>query len=176
MTDAIHIGAVSSSDHDALVVLMRDTWTAAFAADMDPRDVAIHLATKLSPEAIRGYIADFSFLIAHDGAQAVGFIQYGAAEPHAPGLHSGDREIRRLYVAASHQNRGIGSRLLQTALSSTDMANAPRVLIDVWEGNHGAKRLYARFGFSPVGRIPFTVDGRVLGYDQLLARSDAARR
>ena len=44
-----------------------------------------------------------------------------------------------------------------------------RILIDVWEDNAGAQRLYSRFGFGIVDRRPFQVaSGAVTGYDLIM--------
>ncbi len=82
-------------------------------------------------------------------------------------------EVRRLYVTPRRQGNGIGTRLLDHALKAPDMAAAPRILIDVWEQNRGAVQLYFRFGFAEIGRIPFSVGGRVLGHDLLLAKNQS---
>jgi diamine N-acetyltransferase len=66
-------------------------------------------------------------------------------------------EIRRLYVRAAAQGRGIGQQLLAVALAWLDAQAMRPVHVGVWSGNLGAQRLYARYGFVRVGEYEFPV-------------------
>ena len=55
----------------------------------------------------------------------------------------------QLFVEPAHQGRGIGTRLLTTALARMP----PSVMLNVFEGNGPARRFYERRGFRKVGRF-----------------------
>ncbi len=83
---------------------------------------------------------DSSFLVAADGE--------GVLVGHA--LASAQRlTIPRLYVAVTHQRRGVGRRLLAELLARHPRAESVRLY--VLEGNAGALAFYRRQGFSIVG-------------------------
>jgi len=108
-------------------------------------------------------------LIARIAGRAIGYVQLGHAR------QAGEIEIRRLYVDADFQERGIGSELLRRALSAPETAAASAVLIDVWEKNLRARQLYERFGFWHEGGMePFYLkSGEIDGYDIVLVRRRA---
>lgn len=70
-----------------------------------------------------------------------------------------DAETPELGIAVlpGHQGRGIGSRLLK-ALIDRARGRYPAVVLTVRDGNP-ARRLYERFGFTPIGAIRNRVGG-----------------
>ena len=142
-------------------------YVAAFGADFDdPEDLRHHLATGLSVEAWRRYLAVDRVFVARSGAQIIGFAQIGDAE------HRGDLELRRLYVDPHRQSEGIGAALMTHALADPAVAAVPAVWLDVWQDNDGAQRFYRRFGFELTGdKRPFVLkSGRIDGYDLVMVR------
>ena len=92
--------------------------------------------------------------------------------PH-PEVAAGDGELKRLYVLASHEGGGRGSRLFEAA-ERWLLREGPRTLwIGVWSENLGAQRFYARHGFGRVGSYEFPV-GRVRDLEYILRRPAAA--
>lgn len=129
-----------------LSALAVQTYTAAFGHSMSAADLAAHLKTNLSPERFRELLRDDMFLLARVEGEGVGFIQFGDAHidnndlddrdlNKPPRVQPGDREVRRLYVSAAFQNRGVGAQLMNAALN--DLAEKT-VFLDVWEDNAGA--------------------------------------
>ena len=57
-----------------------------------------------------------------------------------------------MYVTASHRERGVGRRLLQTILAELGQdLTLTRAILHVMPSQHAARRLYASLGFVPVG-------------------------
>ncbi len=63
--------------------------------------------------------------------------------------HDDEAHILTVGVVPAWQRRGIGAMLLRDLL---DAAGSHRVLLEVRADNEAAQRLYARHGFSPIGR------------------------
>jgi ribosomal protein S18 acetylase RimI-like enzyme len=147
------------------------TYRAAFGHSFTPADLAAQVAGALGPARFAQYIDEDIVLLAEWGAQLVGYVQFGAAGAQFPAAAPGDQELRRLYVHPAEQNRGAGTRLLEAALAHPHMTAARTVLLDVWERNLGAIRLYERFGFTVVGTRRFTVaSGAPADLDLIMAR------
>jgi ribosomal protein S18 acetylase RimI-like enzyme len=80
------------------------------------------------------------------------------------GLVSG--YIQTLCVRPDRRGQGLGSRLIQWA-EDRIFRDSPNVFICVSSFNAGARRLYERLGFEPVGVLRELV---VPGHDELLLR------
>jgi ribosomal-protein-alanine N-acetyltransferase len=64
----------------------------------------------------------------------------------------GEAEILNLAVAPAWRGRGMGRRLMETALEEAISAGVRRVFLEVRESNAGARRFYLRLGFAEAGR------------------------
>jgi ribosomal-protein-alanine N-acetyltransferase len=84
-----------------------------------------------------------AYLVALEGRQVVGYaglIAYGD-EAH----------VTTIAVDPERQRRKIGTRLLYELLHEARTLRAQAVSLEVRVTNWGAQRMYARFGFRPVG-------------------------
>jgi ribosomal-protein-alanine N-acetyltransferase len=57
-------------------------------------------------------------------------------------------------VREDKRDQGIGSALLGQALEYLEQSGVRRVVLQVSVGNHGAQRLYERFGFKIERTLP----------------------
>jgi len=62
--------------------------------------------------------------------------------------------VANLSVHPAHRRNKIASGLLCTALAALIPQGAVSATLEVRAGNHGANRLYSRFGFQVMGRRP----------------------
>lgn len=172
------IREATPGDAEALGALARTSYAEAFGATTHPDDLAAHLERELSLERFQEMLGEHAFLVAEMDGELVGFVQFGNAELDAVWLtepitlEPGDGYLERLYVRAAHQNCGVGSALLRTALEHPRLCECHTVFLDVWAENTGAVRFYARHGFVKVGELPFYAasTGEKVGVDDLMAR------
>lgn len=83
--------------------------------------------------------------VALDGAQVIGTVVAG---------YDGIRGwIYSLAVDAHHRNRGIGSRLVQTAEQALMELGCVKVNLQIREGNHQVAEFYSRCGFETEDRV-----------------------
>ena len=115
------------------------------------------------------------YLVALDGREVVGYaglISYGE-EAH----------VTTIAVEPAQHRRKIGTRLLYELIREAQRMGAHAVSLEVRVTNWGAQRMYARFGFRPVGvrkgyyqetnedaLVMWTDDIRDAGYNGLLDR------
>lgn len=69
-------------------------------------------------------------------------------------LLAGEAHITTLAVLPSHRRRGIGERLVRALLTAARDGGATAATLEVRASNHGARELYRRIGFAPVGVRP----------------------
>jgi len=71
-----------------------------------------------------------------------------------------EAEVLTLAVVPEARRRGVGTRLLDTAMRLAGARGARTAFLEVSVGNTAAIALYARAGFTPVGRRPrYYADG-----------------
>ncbi|MEV5746608.1 ribosomal protein S18-alanine N-acetyltransferase [Actinoallomurus sp. NPDC052308] len=63
----------------------------------------------------------------------------------------GQADVLTIGVRPELQGRGFGARLLTALLDEAAARGCPEVFLDVRADNDRARRLYERFGFTPVG-------------------------
>lgn len=153
-------------DAPLLCALAQKTYADAFGATMSAPDLQAHLAQNLALANVKQFLCDDVVLVAKADGQLIGFVQCGARD--------GDvriQELRRLYVLNIFQQQGVGTQLLHAALAHPRMQRADEIFLDVWEHNHGARRLYEHFGFRVVGKRKFQVaSGAETDFDFIMAR------
>jgi ribosomal protein S18 acetylase RimI-like enzyme len=169
------IRRVTTGDVAALTELAASTFVHTFGHLYPPEDLADYLATALSPAAQERVIRDPQvaawFASAPDGVP-VAFAVAGTCKLPVPGLEPRAGEIRNLYVRASHQQHGLGTKLLTVALGWLAEQGLAPLYVGVWSGNVGAQRLYGRFGFAKIGEYEFPV-GRTRDREFILRRDHA---
>ena len=104
------------------------------------------------------------YLVAEDGDGQV--LGYG-------GLAVADDEawIQNIAVRREAQRRGIGRAILEALLAEADRRGARAVLLEVAVDNAPAQKLYATYGFEPIGvrrgyYQPSNTDALVMRRDQ----------
>lgn len=164
------------ADVTDLAPLARETYSVAFAHTFTvPGDLEAHLDANISDAAVAQWIADEEVAVADLDGRIAGFAQFGPTPAGSYGgfPSEGEPAVHRLYVARDLIGQGLGGTLLRHALREMNAA-ARDIYLDVWEGNHGAQRLYARHGFEALGRVGVpTVSGAGAGYDIVMVRRAA---
>lgn len=96
-----------------------------------------------SEEQMLAWVREF---LIPSGGVTVATVEGGVAGVLAVSLADGESWIDQLYVDPEHCGRGVGSQLLETALSSL-----PRpIRLYTFQQNEGARRFFERHGFSPI--------------------------
>ena len=170
----MHIRRATIDDAATLSSLAARTFTETFGHLYPRQDLEAFLAQSYAVDRQATILArpDYAVWLLEDGGTAVGHAAAGPCGlPHAD-VAPGDGEVKRLYVLASHQNAGWGGRLFEQAQRWL-LRDGPRTLwVGVWSENTGARRFYARHGFSKVGTYEFPV-GRVRDLEFILRRPAA---
>lgn len=87
-------------------------------------------------------------LVADSEGEIVGFASGGPNRAPEP---AGASELYGLYVAPSHWERGVGSRLIEASLERLREGGDELAVLWVLEDNERARRFYRRRGWSPDG-------------------------
>jgi ribosomal protein S18 acetylase RimI-like enzyme len=112
-----------------------------FSAPGDPNRLREFFAQSVGKQ-------DTTTLVAEESDQVVGFINVSLADEKSP--LSQPRRMGRLgsvAVAEAARGRGIGGALVAAAESWAVGQGATEVVLNVWEENVAARRLYERLGY-----------------------------
>jgi ribosomal protein S18 acetylase RimI-like enzyme len=167
------IRQAEKSDVKALSALAIATYSDAFGHTFSASDLALHLAQNFSEAYFARNLDEDIVLLAEEKGRLAGYVKFGAVSISVQSATSQDRELQRLYVQADFQRRGIGRSLMEAALTHPELAGAENIYLDVWDENTVAQKLYKSYGFEVIGKNPFIVDSRVLGYDLVMVRRPA---
>jgi ribosomal protein S18 acetylase RimI-like enzyme len=130
-----------------------ESWSKAYASIIPPEAQHRALATWYETEAIKSAIAEGGalFLVAVAYEQVVGFIHLGPPQ-------GGELKLFRIYVLPENARQGVGTRLLEAAVS-TCKARGARISVAVAERNFPARAFYERSGFVLTGTRTVDVFG-----------------
>ena len=149
-----------AEDAPALSVLATDAFVAAFGHLYRREDLDAFLAEHRSVESYRKAIGDPGTRIALaevDGALA-GYVMIHWPSEFAPESDaSRPLALHQLYCAPGRTGGGVGSALMDWALSEARRRQCDAVQLSVWSENFSAQRFYARHGFSKIADIGFMV-------------------
>lgn len=147
-------------DLPALVALSKKTFSDKFAHLYNPEDLSAFLEESHGEANYQGWLADPETLIrvAEDGrGRLKAYLLCSPLSLPADNALPGAVELKRVYVDASLQGQGIGSRFIAEALDWARARGAPEIYLSVFSENYEAQRLYGRLGWEKVGEFIFPV-------------------
>ena len=151
----------------------RETFVDGFGIPYPPRDLAVFLAGACSPRAfeVMAQHPQMAVWVAEAEDRPVAYATAGPCVlPHS-GVRPWHGELKRLYVAKSHQGKGLGRSLLKTALDWLEATRGPVLWVGVWSENGRAQDLYRSVGFEKVGAYDFPV-GPYLDREFIMRRGE----
>ena len=147
-------------DVNALADLGRDTFIETFGHLYRAEDLAAFLKSAHAPSTYEELLKNprVGLWVAEKSPGIfAGYALAGPCKLPVPGLEPSAGEIRQLYLLATAQREGLGTRLLVTMLDWLAAQGYSPLYVGVWSGNLGAQRLYGRFGFEKIGEYDFPV-------------------
>ena len=156
------IRPATSRDVPALSELATRTWSEEFGASVDPADAAAEVAATRSAAYFVQALRETTILVAEEEGALAGYVQFGEVDLPEVDVRQGDRALRRIYVDAAAQGRGLGRELMNAALAHPRLAAAQRIFLTVWERNTRAMRLYESLGFEVVGTTSFAIGSEAM--------------
>ena len=128
-------------------------FTAAFADDNSPEDMAAYLADAFSPAKQQAELADpaSQFLIVEVAGATAGYAHVKAGSTDEGVTGANPIELVRIYTDPERIGQGIGTALMTACLDVARQGRHAVRWLGVWENNHRAQAFYQRWGFMKVG-------------------------
>lgn len=112
-----------------------------------------------------------AILGAFENDTLIGYIQICDVTLEAAKGRGEGQQINAIYIRSDKQGQGVGKALMDSALAHDRLKKASNIYIDVWEENTRALRFYEGCGFRKIGMCDVVVDGRVIGQDAVLRKT-----
>ena len=155
----VSIREAGESDGNLIAALSRQTFTEAFSAVNTPENMALFMDGPFSVATLEAEtkMPGLWFFIAWDESIPVGYMKLKMHMEGHPDIKPGQPtfEICRIYVIQSQAGKGIGQKMMDTALSLAREKGYGALCLGVWENNQQAIRFYERNGFEKVGTHSF---------------------
>ncbi|KAG0041096.1 hypothetical protein BGZ89_007672 [Linnemannia elongata] len=157
---SMNLRRATPEDASVLAELGALTFTHTFGEMYSSKDLQDFLTTTYTAEKHLIPLNDpreSFWLLEDDNGQALAFGWAGACKLPVSDLESKAGEIKRLYVHPDHQGKKLGSLVFKRMLDWLGDEGFEPLYIGVWSENHGAQRLYARYGFEKFSEYEFPV-------------------
>ncbi|OAQ24221.1 N-acetyltransferase GCN5 [Linnemannia elongata AG-77] len=157
---SMNLRRATPEDASVLAELGALTFTHTFGEMYSSKDLQDFLTTTYTAEKHLIPLNDpreSFWLLEDDNDQALAFGWAGACKLPVSDLESNAGEIKRLYVHPDHQGKKLGSLVFKRMLDWLGDEGFEPLYIGVWSENHGAQRLYARYGFEKFSEYEFPV-------------------
>ncbi|MGQ2990954.1 MAG: GNAT family N-acetyltransferase [Brevundimonas sp.] len=135
------------------------TFVDGFGIPYPEADLEVFFQAAWSPGAFARKLEEpgAAWWVAERDGALVAFANAGPNGLPHPDARPGELELRRLYVDKAAQGLGLGTKLLDLSLAWMAAHTTGALWIGVWSGNLKAQKLYAAYGFEPVGGYQFAV-------------------
>jgi ribosomal protein S18 acetylase RimI-like enzyme len=147
------------ADLDQLILISRETFTEAFAAQNNPQDFEHYLNTALTRERIACELdhPQASFYFVKNTKEIVGYFKINDAKAQTDICDNTSYELERIYVLSNHQGHGIGKWMIEQVIHLAQEAKKEYIWLGVWEENIRAIRFYENKGFIKFGKHPYYI-------------------
>lgn len=163
------IREAKQEDIPSLAKVAQDTYKNTFT---DLSSEEMQKALKTRDEAyFQQALHTQTILVAIEDTQVVGFIQFGAVTYDSIKATDEDIELNKIYIDQDHQGKGLGKALMNAMMKHPRLKTITNIYLDVYNTNEKAIGLYKKYGFKIIGKTPFKLDEKIIGYDLLMKYS-----
>ena len=157
MTEQVEIHPVLPEDLPVLRDLAEATFRETFSSQNTPQNISAYASVAFDMDRVRAEYenAHSRFWFARIGPDIAGYLKLNTGPAQTEQDLENAMEIERIYATRAFQGRGVGKRLMATALEAAREAGVNWVWLGVWEHNQKAIAFYEHQGFEPFSRHSF---------------------
>lgn len=140
------------TDAAALAKILCDSWRSAYKSILTPeeleRNTDLEARTTMFEKIQQS--GNGNIMLAYSNGNPCGMVSFGKSRNAEL---SDCAEIVAIYAAENYWGKGIGSQLMEIALSEIKKQGYKSVLLWTFEANARARRFYEKHGFAPDGAV-----------------------
>jgi ribosomal protein S18 acetylase RimI-like enzyme len=149
------------ADAPTLAIISAATLLEAFAGLVPGDALLAHCAKNHIPSAYLSYLEKPETRIwlaeVSPGAAPIGYAMLTTPDFPPELIHTGDLELRRIYLFSKFHGTGAGRSMMELAIASARNQRATRLLLGVHPDNQRAIAFYRKNGFVQIGTRTFHV-------------------
>lgn len=145
------------SDIDLLSEVAQETFHETFADTNSSETLAVYLESAFNKEQLKSEVRNPNslFLFLYNNEKLTGYLKVNENEAQTEFQEKDGLEIERIYLRKEFQGQGLGSSLLEKAISIANDRNKRYIWLGVWERNEQAIGFYEHKGFTKTGSHNF---------------------
>lgn len=102
-----------------------------------------------------------SFFFIYSGEELAGYMKLNEAPSQSDVNDKASLEIERVYVLSKYQGEGLGTLLMDKAISIAKERGKDYIWLGVWEKNEKALTFYKKHGFHTIDEHSFVIGSDV---------------
>ncbi|NNL09586.1 MAG: GNAT family N-acetyltransferase [Croceitalea sp.] len=151
------------SDLISLAQLAKSTFVEAFEKDNDPKDFQTYLKKAFSEQQVEQELKNENsfFYFAYLDHELVGYFKLNQSNAQTDVYADNTMELERIYVVPEHQNKKIGTILLNRAIAIAKEKQKQYIWLGVWQKNVRAIDFYEKHDFKKFDTHPYFIGSDV---------------
>ena len=152
-----------------LIVLTNETFCESWLESDNTDDINVYVQENFGQEQLQKELTDDSiiYLLLRSGERPIAYIKLERnANPEGFTLLR-PLALHRIYVRKEYHGQRSGTKLIEAAIAIAHNEGFMNIWLGVWNVNHGAIRLYEKFGFQIFGNYQFIM-GSIISDDFLM--------
>lgn len=145
------------SDVKLLSEIAKETFHETFADMNSPEAMAAYQESSFNIEQLKMEVRNPNslFLFLYSNGILAGYLKVNEYEAQTEFQDKDGLEIERIYLRKGFQSQGLGSSLLEKAVSIATDRNKKYIWLGVWQHNENAISFYKHKGFEKTGSHDF---------------------
>lgn len=155
--DSYHIKAVKADDLEALREIATTTFRAAFELENTKQNFEKYISQSFSIDNLERQFNNpkSKFFFLQNGEKVIGYLKINVEDAQTESKLKNAIEVERIYLLSEYRGKGVGSILMDKAVSIGKELKKDVMWLGVWEDNPSSIKFYQKYGFKIFGKHTF---------------------
>ncbi|MGC6770270.1 GNAT family N-acetyltransferase [Enterococcus sp. LJL51] len=147
----------TSEDLELLQKISIETYSDTFGAYNTGENMAVYLKEAYNREKLAKELVNplSQFYFIYEDTQLAGYMKLNSGDAQTEPIDKNALEVERIYIRAAFKRKGLGKKLIETAVKTANAQKKTSIWLGVWEKNDAAKVFYEKMGFLEYGSHDF---------------------
>lgn len=149
LVEKVEIRPIVRNEVDVLRAISLETFTDTFGEYNTQSDLDAYLSRAYDLQKLKKELEnpESAFFWALENGEIAGYLKLNTGKSQSEEMPEDHLEIERIYVRTPYKKQGIGTHLMNWALTQAKAQAKSAVWLGVWEHNDPAQAFYRKYGF-----------------------------